>query len=55
MGCNAFRPPSGTTVPYYLKKIIYEMRFDEVSAVYGEFGDFLVGICLEPKQVFERR
>ncbi len=40
--------------PYYLKKIIYEMRFDEVSAVYGEFGDFLVGICLEPKQVFER-
>ncbi|TRM10818.1 heme-dependent peroxidase [Lentibacillus cibarius] len=26
-----------------LKKIVYEMRFDEVSAKYGEFGAFFVG------------
>ena len=25
------------------KKIIYEMRFDEVSARYAEFGSFFVG------------
>jgi chlorite dismutase len=25
------------------KKIVYEMRFDEVSARYGEFGEFFVG------------
>lgn len=25
------------------KKLVYEMRFDEVSARYGEFGDFYVG------------
>lgn len=40
--------------PYYLKKILYDMRFDRVSAVYGEFGDFLVGINLEPKSLLER-
>ncbi|RYG71796.1 heme-dependent peroxidase [Lentibacillus lipolyticus] len=26
-----------------LKKLVYEMRFDEVSAKYGEFGAFYVG------------
>lgn len=26
------------------KKIVYEMRFDEVSAVYGLFGNFYVGV-----------
>ena len=25
------------------KKLVYEMRFDEVSARYGEFGSFFVG------------
>lgn len=25
------------------KKIVYEMRFDEATAKYGEFGDFLIG------------
>ena len=25
------------------KKLVYEMRFDEASARYGEFGEFLVG------------
>jgi len=29
------------------KKIVYEMRFDEVSARYGEFGAFYVGNLLE--------
>jgi peroxiredoxin len=28
------------------KKLVYEMRFDEVSAKYGEFGDFYVGNIL---------
>ncbi|HLR62852.1 MAG TPA: hydrogen peroxide-dependent heme synthase [Lentibacillus sp.] len=32
-----------------LKKIVYEMRFDEVSALYGEFGEFFVGNHL-PKE-----
>lgn len=40
--------------PYYLKKIVYEMRFDEVSARYGQFGDFFVGIRLEPQELFDR-
>ncbi|WP_078578883.1 hydrogen peroxide-dependent heme synthase [Salipaludibacillus agaradhaerens] len=29
------------------KKLVYEMRFDEVSARYGEFGSFYVGTLLE--------
>jgi chlorite dismutase len=29
------------------KKLIYEMRFDEVSAVYAAFGSFLVGLRLQ--------
>ncbi len=28
------------------KKLVYEMRFDEVSARYGEFGEFYVGNLL---------
>jgi chlorite dismutase len=30
--------------PLVFKKLIYEMRFDEVSAVYALFGNFYVGI-----------
>jgi hydrogen peroxide-dependent heme synthase len=30
--------------PLVFKKLIYEMRFDEVSAVYALFGAFFVGI-----------
>ena len=26
------------------KKLIYEMRFDEVSAVYAAFGSFYIGV-----------
>ena len=29
------------------KKLVYEMRFDEVSARYGEFGSFFVGTILD--------
>jgi hydrogen peroxide-dependent heme synthase len=30
--------------PLVFKKLIYEMRFDEVSAVYAQFGQFYVGV-----------
>jgi chlorite dismutase len=30
--------------PLIFKKLIYEMRFDEVSAVYALFGTFYVGV-----------
>jgi len=30
--------------PLIFKKLIYEMRFDEVSAVYALFGQFFVGV-----------
>ncbi|MDA1476745.1 hydrogen peroxide-dependent heme synthase [Bacillus changyiensis] len=33
------------------KKLVYEMRFDEVSARYGEFGSFFVGNRLTTKQL----
>jgi hydrogen peroxide-dependent heme synthase len=32
--------------PVIFKKLIYEMRFDEVSAVYAAFGTFYVGVRL---------
>jgi peroxiredoxin len=33
------------------KKLVYEMRFDEVSARYGEFGSFFVGNRLTTEKV----
>lgn len=36
-----------------LKEIVYEMRFDEVSARYGEFGPFYVNLRLQPKDLWE--
>ncbi len=36
-----------------IKKIVYEMRFDEVSAKYGEFGAFQVGIRVKAGKVHE--
>ena len=33
--------------PIVFKKLIYEMRFDEVSAVYARFGSFYVGVRLK--------
>jgi chlorite dismutase len=37
-----------------IKSIVYEMRFDEVSARYGEFGDFYVGMQLPLDELFRR-
>ena len=34
--------------PAALKEIVYEMRFDPVSARYGEFGPFFTGLVLPP-------
>lgn len=36
-----------------LKEIVYEMRFDEVSARYGEFGPFYVNMRLNPEDIWE--
>jgi peroxiredoxin len=34
--------------PLVFKKLVYEMRFDEASAVYGLFGSFFVGLRFPP-------
>ena len=34
--------------PLEFKRIVTEMRFDEVSARYAEFGPFVIGLVLEP-------
>ena len=36
-----------------LKEIVYEMRFDEVSARYGEFGPFFINLRLKPEDAWE--
>jgi len=40
--------------PDALKEIVYEMRFDEVSARFAEFGPFLTGIVLDPAEALRR-
>jgi len=40
--------------PATIKDIVYEMRFDEVTARYGEFGPFFVGLVMEPRAAFAR-
>ena len=37
--------------PLVFKKLIYEMRFDEVSAVYALFGSFYVGLRVQPQDL----
>jgi len=39
--------------PLVFKKLIYEMRFDEASADYGEFGPFYTGVQFSASQVGE--
>jgi hydrogen peroxide-dependent heme synthase len=34
--------------PLEFKRIVTEMRYDEASARYGEFGEFFVGIRIDP-------
>jgi chlorite dismutase len=40
--------------PRVIKEIVYDMRFDEVSAVYGEFGPFWIGLVLDLDEVLSR-
>jgi chlorite dismutase len=37
--------------PIVFKKLVYEMRFDEASAWYGEFGPFYVGLQFSPEEL----
>ncbi len=37
-----------------IKEIVYEMRFDEVSGQYAEFGPFYVCLRLQPAELFAR-
>lgn len=37
--------------PVVFKKLVYEMRFDEASADYGEFGPFYVGLQFAPGEL----
>jgi len=37
-----------------IKEIVYQMRFDEVTVKYGEFGDFLIGLQLPLDELFRR-
>lgn len=36
-----------------IKEIVYEMRFDEVSARYGEFGEFYINLRLQPAMLWD--
>jgi chlorite dismutase len=40
--------------PVAIKEIVYEMRFDEVTARYGEFGPFWVGLLMPPDAALRR-
>ena len=40
--------------PAVIKEIVYEMRFDEVTARYGEFGPFFVGLVMDPGAALAR-
>ncbi len=37
-----------------IKAIVYEMRFDEVTHTYGEFGPFYNGLPLPLREIFQR-
>lgn len=37
-----------------IKSIVYEMRFDEVSVRFGEFGEFYIGMLLPLDELFRR-
>jgi hydrogen peroxide-dependent heme synthase len=37
--------------PLQFKKVIYEMRYDEVSARYAQFGPFFVGVRVRPEDL----
>jgi hydrogen peroxide-dependent heme synthase len=37
--------------PDDLKEVVYTMRFDNASAVYAEFGQFYVGVVIDPSEL----
>ena len=39
---------------FQIKAIVYQMRFDPVSAEYAEFGEFFIGIQLPLDELFRR-
>jgi len=39
---------------YEIKAIIYEMRFDEVSAKYADFGEFFIGLQMPLNELFHQ-
>ncbi|MBA3881136.1 MAG: heme-dependent peroxidase [Chthoniobacterales bacterium] len=39
---------------FQIKSIVYQMRFDPVSAEYGEFGEFYIGLQLPLDELFRR-
>ena len=39
--------------PDVLKEVVYTMRFDRASAVYGEFGPFYTGYVVTPQELAE--
>lgn len=39
--------------PLVLKRLIYELRFDEVSSHYAQFGSFMTGLRFSPAQLPE--
>jgi chlorite dismutase len=40
--------------PVALKEIVYEMRFDPVSADFADFGPFVTGLVSDPGDVLRR-
>ena len=36
-----------------IRDVVYEMRFDPGSAVYGEFGEFYVGLRISPSELVD--
>ena len=46
--------PLLTTKKVHIKSIVYEMRFDEVTTRFGEFGEFYIGLQLPLDELFRR-
>ena len=40
--------------PVALKECVHEMRFDEASAIYAEFGPFVTGLVAPVETVLDR-
>jgi peroxiredoxin len=39
-----------TDNPMHIKRLVYEMRFDDATSMFGEFGDFYFGIRLKSQE-----